>query len=200
MSIRVRPVTAGDAPGMVALFEATGSPCYCRYLHFAGDKNDWLARCALEPHENQRELVDGVKQGSDDTRGIVAEDDAGAIVGWAKLTPAPSVPKAYGQRYYAGLAVLREHRESTLLLGCFLVHPSHRRRSVSRALVQGAVREAKRVGARFIEALPRDVAPPARDEELWTGSIPALLSEGFTPVGGDAAYPVLRFDIASQSS
>jgi len=117
----VRPITPADAAGLVALFEATGSPCYCRYLHFEGDKNDWLARCALEPGENERELRDGLARGAADTRGIVAEDDAGTIVGWAKLTPAASVPKAYAQRYYAGLAVLRERRDETLLLGCFLV-------------------------------------------------------------------------------
>ena len=32
----------------VKLFEATGSPCYCRFFHFEGTNNEWLARCAHE--------------------------------------------------------------------------------------------------------------------------------------------------------
>ena len=195
MSLLVRPVSAADAPRLIRLFEASGSSCYCRYLHFQGDKNDWLARTALEPEENRRELEEGLARGSEDGRGIVAEE-GGEIVGWAKLTRALDVPKAYTQRYYVGLPVLRDDRDGTLLLGCFLVDPRARRRGVSRALVRGAIAEAARRGARHVEALPRLVPPPARDEELWTGVLGALEAEGFERVGGDDAYPVLRLPVA----
>lgn len=199
MSIVARPVTPADAPGLVRLFEAAASPCYCRYLHFDGDKNDWLARCALEPEVNRRELEAGLAVGSDDTKGLVALVDGSAdIVGWAKLTPAPAVPKAYAQRYYAGIAALKAERERTLLLGCFLVAPGFRRRGVSRALVQAAIAEASRSGARFVEALPRVLPPPARDEELWTGTVDTLVDAGFARVGGDDAYPALRLDLGGR--
>ncbi|MBL9021259.1 MAG: GNAT family N-acetyltransferase [Myxococcales bacterium] len=196
MSLVVRPITAADAPRLVGLFEAVGSTCYCRYLHFAGDKNDWLARTALEPEQNRRELEDGLATGTEDVRGLVAEE-GGRIVGWAKLTRSTEVPKAYAQRYYVGLPVLREDREGTLLLGCFLVDPAFRRKGVSRALVRGALAEAARRGARAVEALPRALPPPARDEELWTGTIGALESEGFLRVGGDDNYPVLRASLVA---
>ncbi len=189
--ITTRLATAADGPGIAALFDATGSPCHCRYFHFPGDKNDWLARCALEPETNRTELFAALEAGTDDGRGVIAEVD-GEIVGWAKITPAASIPKAYGQRYYAGLACLRGDRDGVWLLACFLVHPASRRQGVSRELTRAAIREARRLGARAVEVLPRRVPTPARDEELWTGSIEALEAEGFTHAGGDAPYPVLR--------
>lgn len=192
--ITARPALPADAAPLAALFEAAGSPCYCRYFHFEGDKNDWLARCAIEPDTNRAEMTQALEAGSDDGRGVVAEAD-GSVIGWAKIAPAPAVRKAYAQRYYARLPILQGEREGVWLLACFLVHPSWRRRGASRALIRAAVEEARRLGARALEALPRQVAPPARDEELFTGSIEALEHEGFARVGGDPAYPVLRIDL-----
>ena len=51
--MRVVPLDEATAPAWQALFEASGSPCFCRYWHFEGKKNDWLARCALRPDENR---------------------------------------------------------------------------------------------------------------------------------------------------
>lgn len=196
--ITARPATAADIDGLASLFEATHNPCHCRYFHFEGDKNDWLARCALEQGNNRAEMSDAIANRRDDGHGVVAEAD-GAIVGWAKIAPVPAIPKAYAQRYYARLACLQGNRDGVWLLACFLVHPAWRRRGVSRALIRAAIAEATRLGARALEALPRDVAPPARDEELFTGSIPTLESEGFARAGGDPAYPVLRLEILSEN-
>ncbi len=194
--ITARPAHAADAAALAAFFEAADSRCYCRYFHFEGDKNEWLARCALEPDENRAEMQRALEAGRDDGHGVVAEDD-GHVIGWAKIAPATAIPKAYAQRYYARLPVLQADREGVWLLACFLVHPRFRRTGASRALIRAAVTEARRRGARALEALPRRVAPPARDEELFTGSIEALESEGFVRAGGDPAYPVLRLDLTN---
>ncbi|NUO49289.1 MAG: GNAT family N-acetyltransferase [Polyangiaceae bacterium] len=195
--ITARPANPADATALAALFEATGSSCYCRYFHFEGDKNDWLARCALEPDQNRAEMVTALESGSDDGHGIAAEAD-GSVIGWAKIAPAYAIKKAYAQRYYARLPTLQGDREGVWLLACFLVHPDWRRKGTSRALIRAAIEEARRLGARSLEALPSQVAPPARDEELFTGSIEALEKEGFGRAGGDPAYPVMRIDLTSE--
>ncbi len=194
---RARDVAPSDGPALARLFEESSCPCYCRYLHFEGDKNDWLARCALAPSESRDELFAAVEAGGEQAHGVVAETLAGEIVGWAKLAPAASVSKAYAQRYYAGLACLRRDPTAVLLLACFLVHPAHRRRGVCEALVAAAVRRAHARGAVAVEALPREVAPPPRDEDLWTGPRAALERAGFASVGGDDAYPVLRLRLSA---
>jgi GNAT superfamily N-acetyltransferase len=195
--INARPASPTDAAAIAALFEATDNRCHCRYFHFEGDKNDWLARCALEPDRNRAEMQRALETASDDGHGVVAEAD-GSVIGWAKIAPAPAIPKAYAQRYYARLPCLQGDREGVWLLACFLVHPAWRRRGVSRALIRAAIAEARHRGALALEALPRRVAPPARDEELFTGSIEVLESEGFVQAGGDPAYPVMRIDLRDE--
>ncbi|HEU4539321.1 MAG TPA: hypothetical protein VFS00_34610, partial [Polyangiaceae bacterium] len=79
--------------GLADLFEACHCACFCRYWHFGGDKNAWLARTAHEPAVNRREFFGAVAARNDEARGLVAIDDAGDVVGWMKLAPAPSLSK-----------------------------------------------------------------------------------------------------------
>jgi GNAT superfamily N-acetyltransferase len=63
-----------------------------------------------------------------------------------------------------------------------LVHPQHRRRGLSTALVAGAVRLASELrGARVPEALLRRPAR-RRDEALWTELMGAFAANGFVEV------------------
>lgn len=189
----VRPVCAADAGALHALFDATGCPCHCRYFHFDGDKNDWLARCA-EPETNRRELDQALARGSDEALGVVAiEGDA--VVGWIKLVPSAVAAKAYGQRLYRGLPCFAGDREGIYLIGCALVRPDQRKRGVAALLVGGAVDAARARGARAVEALPRKPREPVSDEELWTVPFSALERHGFLPVGGEDPYPVVRLDL-----
>ncbi len=183
--------------GLVGLFEATGSPCYCRFFHFEGTNNEWLARCAHEPGENRRELERAVDSGSDEARGIVAlaRREGGwepEVIGWLKVAPAAAVRKAYERRLYKGLPCFAGDRTGVFLIGCALVHPAWRRRGVARALVAGAVRVAPAWGARALEALPRRPKEPVADEELWTGPMSAFTANGFVEVHEMEPYPVLR--------
>ncbi len=195
--IDARPVTAEDAARLVDLFDAAGSACFCRWLSFTGDKNDWLMRCAQAPAENRRELEEGLRDGRADTLGVVAVEGE-ALVGWMKVAPALVTPKAYEQRFYRALPCLGGPREGVFLIGCALVHPSARRRGIATALVGAAVALARSRGARAIEALPRRPRGIAeRDEELWTVPVAALEAHGLTVVGGEDPYPVMRRELAS---
>jgi GNAT superfamily N-acetyltransferase len=203
------PVTVGDAAkpptieaagpehtaGLAALFEAAGSPCFCRFWHFSGTNNAWLERCALTPGDNRAELESALAAGSVEARGVVAVEEA-AILGWLKVTPAEAIPKAYERRLYRGLPCFAGDREGVLLIGCALVHPEHRRHGLATALVAGAVRLAPRLwGARALEALPRRPREAVSDEALWTGPMGAFAANGFVEVSRFEPYPVLRREL-----
>ncbi|MFO0673278.1 MAG: GNAT family N-acetyltransferase [Polyangiaceae bacterium] len=185
LPVRVEWLAPEHMDGFVALFEADGSPCYCRYWHFEGDKNAWLLRCAETPEVNPEEARRDVAAGEARARGLVAIDEAGAIVGWMKLAPRATLPKL------RRLPTYRAHDlgddDGILSIGCFLVRPDVRERGVARALVVGALRLAKDAGARAVEAYPRDGIHAA---EAWTG--PSAIFDGFAHVAGEAPYRVLR--------
>ncbi|WP_437321944.1 GNAT family N-acetyltransferase [Sorangium sp. So ce385] len=195
MSSAIAVAAAGPEhqAGLEALFEAAGTPCYCRYYHFEGTNNEWLARCSDGQGENRREFAAALAAGSDEARGVVAlAQGATDVVGWLKVAPAAAVAKAYERRLYRGLPCFAGDRAGVFLIGCAVVHPRHRRQGVATALVAGAVELAPAWGARALEALPRRPREPVSDEELWTGPVSAFTRNGFVEVHTFEPYPVLR--------
>jgi GNAT superfamily N-acetyltransferase len=194
---QVRSAEPRDAEGLSRLFAANGFGCYCRYWHFGGTAREWLARCAQNPEENERQMRLALGAGSDEMRGMVAETEAGELVGWLKLTPATSIGKLYDQRLYKGLPALNRDPSGTHTVACFLVREDFRRQGVARALLAGAVREAPRWGARAIEAFPRSDTDCA-DAALMTGPLKLFVEAGFELVHDAAPYPVLRRVLISE--
>jgi GNAT superfamily N-acetyltransferase len=194
VSTSIAAASGAHAGGLVALFEAAGSPCYCRFWHFTGSNNAWLERCATAPAENRAELLAALAAGSDEARGVVAIT-GDRLVGWLKVAPAAVVQKAYDRRLYRGLPCFVGDRAGVFLIGCALVHPEHRRRGVATALVAGAIDLAPGWGARALEALPRRPREPVSDDELWTGPMGAFERNGFVEVHAFEPYPVLRREI-----
>jgi GNAT superfamily N-acetyltransferase len=183
--------------GLLALFDAAGSPCFCRFWHFGGTNNEWLARCATQNDENRAELAAALRAGTDEARGVVAL--AGPrLVGWTHVAPAPVMKKVYDRRLYKGLPCFAGDRTGVFVIGCFLIHPDHRRAGVATALVEGAVRVAPRWGARALEAFPRRPKEAVSDEELWTGPLAPFLKNGFEEVSSFEPYPVMRRALGSR--
>lgn len=193
MTVACRLVEPVDAAGLAALFDAAGSPCYCRFWNFAGDDNAWQLRAATEPAANRDELVTAVTCG--DERGVVALDGE-RVVGWLKLARAEAVPKMFARRLYRAEPWFRSDRDGVFMIGCVLVEPASRRRGIAGALVRASLDVARALGARAVEALPRRLAHPIRDEDLWNGPITSLEAAGFRRVAGVDGYPVLRAELA----
>lgn len=179
--IEVEWRSAEHDEGLLALFDAASSGCYCRFWDFDGEDNDWLARCASG--ENRAEV------GS--PRGVVALVE-GEVVGWLKLAPVNAMHKLRARRVYRTLAYFAEPRADTLVIGCLLVHPGRRSCGVGRALVAGAIRLGRARGARFLEAFPRVAQHRLADHELQMGPAALYTALGFEVVDGPTPYPVMR--------
>ncbi len=67
---------------------------------------------------------------------------------------------------------------------CFVVRVGYRRRGVARALLRGAVDEARRGGARVVEAYPVDTAgQKVSSADLYHGPLSAFEAAGFAITG-----------------
>jgi GNAT superfamily N-acetyltransferase len=171
------------------LFEACSSSCFCRYWHFTGGKNDWLARCAHAPGDNRSEHFASVDAAEPAARGLVAMED-GVAVGWMKLVPRACVAKLTSLPVYRGLPL--GEAERAYVIGCMLVRPSHRHGGVARALVGTADEHVRAWGGKVIEAYPRHSEAPLHDEEAWMGPERIFRDCGYAVVAGAAPYPVYR--------
>ena len=167
-------------------------PCHCRYWHFEGDKNAWLARCAFEPGESRAELEAAAS--SDELEGVVAVASDGKVVGWMKIVPAAKIRKLYEQRAYRGLPCFGGDRSDVYSIGCFLVDEEERRKGVARGLLAAGIEAARRAGAKQIEAFPRR-AEQVSDDQLFTGPFSIFEQHGFQIVNDFAPYPVLRLEV-----
>lgn len=190
--IEIVALTAAHAAAWEALFVHAGASCFCRYWHFGGTKNEWLERCALRPDESAREQRDALAADRADARGMLALEGDRAV-GWMKLAPRPTLTKLTRQPAYRSAAPAGgEDEDAVLSVGCFLVAPDRRRRGIARALLAGGEAHARAGGARALEAYPRTSAVPLHDEEAYLGPSSLFLEAGFTAVGGEAPYPLLR--------
>jgi GNAT superfamily N-acetyltransferase len=189
--IAVVPLAPPHLEGFRALFEAASSPCFCRYWHFAGTKNEWLDRCAHRPEENLAEQAEGVRAGDPSARGLVAVERTGdteALIGWMKLAPREVMTKLTRLPVYRGLPF----EEATWTIGCFLIHPSRRRDGVAKALLGAAEEHVRAWGGRVLEGHPRRSSEALHDEEAWQGPERAFVELGYTPVHDVAPYPLYR--------
>ncbi len=182
------------AEALLALFERSRHPCFCRYWHHEGDANSWLEQLFQREAENRAQMVAALSSGSAQMSGLVAI--AGErVVGWMKLAPAPSLPKLYAQRSVRGLRCFDEpHRDAVFTVACFLVEPEWRELGIARALLAEGILLAQERGAVAIEAFPC-TTPDIPPEQLLAGPPSLFLEAGFQEIARVANYPVLRLTL-----
>jgi GNAT superfamily N-acetyltransferase len=187
--VRVEPLSPSNAVAWARLFESSGCTCFCRYWHFTGTRNEWLERIFHEPEKNREEQMAVVLAQAPEAGGLVALDEDEAI-GWMKLVPRGAVPKLTSRGAYRSLALGPD--PSVLSIGCFLVHPAHRRSGVARALLLAAEDHARSLpGVRVLEAYPHRVPHALHDEEAMMGPLGLFLSCGYEQALPDGTSPAL---------
>jgi GNAT superfamily N-acetyltransferase len=187
--LAVEPLTERNADAWVALFDACGCACFCRYWHFEGTKEQWLARSFEAVTQNADEQLALLRAGAIEARGLLAMRGKDAV-GWMKLAPRARLPKLRNQRAYRAVDLGPD--EGIWSVGCFLVRPAERRRGVARALLVAAPEWARAWGACAIEAYPHRVTYALHDEEAWMGPESVFVEQCWSAVHDVAPYPVYR--------
>jgi GNAT superfamily N-acetyltransferase len=187
--LRIEPLSERNADAWAALFDACGCACFCRYWHFPGTKNEWLARSFDAVTVNCDEQLALVRAGSPEASGLVAMRGASAA-GWMKLVPRACIPKLTRQGAYRALDLGPD--EGVWSIGCLLVRPAERRRGVATALIAASEDWVRTWGGRAVEAYPRRASYALHDEETWMGPEAVFVARRWEAVHDVWPYPVYR--------
>ncbi len=158
---------------------ATSGWCAC-VAWWVETWDGWGKRTAEENCALREQLT-----ASDIFDGYLAFSGADAV-GWCQTLPRDRLVKI-GRQF--DLAV----DPDTWAIGCFFIHPTHRRRGVARRLLHTILCDLPSRGARRVEAYPKRTASTA--DELWNGPEALLRAHGFTTVKDDPVRPVLARDL-----
>lgn len=191
MKITVRPLTPDRWPDLEAVFEARGCSiargCWCMYYRESGRQDlppGVTARTVRKERLRALALADP-PPGLIGYRGKVP-------VGWVTLGPRSDYAKLQRSPVMKPVDDL-----PVWSIVCFVVPAQYRHQGVAAALLEGAVRYARRRGARILEAYPIDKSEPARDDWLWHGAMSMYGKAGFVEVARRRPErPVVRLKLA----
>jgi GNAT superfamily N-acetyltransferase len=100
--------------------------------------------------DRNRRLLRSQVDGGTFAPGVLAYLE-GEPVGWCGLGPREAMPRLLNSR-----TIPRVDDVPVWSIGCFVVRPGHRRRGLTRSLLDGAVAYARSMGATCIEGYPVD--------------------------------------------
>jgi GNAT superfamily N-acetyltransferase len=177
------PLTPNRWPDLERLFGANGAcgGCWCMWWRaspseFRRDKGAG----------NRRALRRLVAAGAEP--GILAYDADGAPVGWCAIAPRTEYPRLERSRILAPV-----DDRAVWSVTCFFIARGHRRRGLSRVLLEAAVRFAADRGADIVEGYPVETATRQADPFVWTGLASAFRRAGFREVARRSpTRPIMR--------
>jgi GNAT superfamily N-acetyltransferase len=114
----------------------------------------------------------------------------GEPVGWCAIEPREAYPRLARSR------ILKPVDDQPVWsVTCFFVTRPYRRQGVSVFLLEGAVKYARRRGAKIIEGYPHEPASgPWPDAFVWTGTASTFRRAGFAEVARRSrARPIMRY-------
>jgi GNAT superfamily N-acetyltransferase len=178
--LRILPLTTEHWPALEDLFGEGGAcnGCWCMYWRIG---NAYRRR---PPEMNKGNFRTVVKQGP--PPGLIALDGALAV-GWCQLTRRDALP-------WLDRAWRRVDDLPVWSISCLYVRKGHRRRGITSALIEAAVRTAKRAKAPAIEAYPLDgdLSPSS----TGTGYVSTFARAGFRTIGyRTQSRPIMRIDL-----
>jgi GNAT superfamily N-acetyltransferase len=184
VNLIVRPFTPDLWPTFEDLFGKGGASngCWCMYWRIGPEYRK-------RPREmNKLAMRTVVKNGP--PPGLLAFDKDLAV-GWCQLTPRSALAWLEG-----GRAIKPVGDIPVWALTCFYVRRKYRKRGVMSALIEAAVKEARRAKAPALEAYPVDTAVPMSTKNVFMGTYSAFARAGFKKVGSlSESRPIMRHDL-----
>ncbi|MFN2419949.1 MAG: GNAT family N-acetyltransferase [Gemmatimonadota bacterium] len=177
------PLTPDRWPDLERVFGANGAcgGCWCMWWRaspseFRRDKGAGNRRAL------RRLVVAGAEPG------ILAYDADGTPVGWCAIAPRTEYPRLERSRILAPV-----DDRAVWSVTCFFIARGHRRRGLSRVLLEAAVRFAADRGAAIVEGYPVEPAVRQADPFVWTGLASAFRRAGFREVARRSpTRPIMR--------
>jgi GNAT superfamily N-acetyltransferase len=184
MKLTVRPLTPDLWPAFEQLFGTKGAcnGCWCMYWRIGS------AYHKRPREQNKAALRKIVHNGP--PPGLVALDGSVAV-GWCQLTNRRDLPWLDRWRAFD-----RVDDADVWCISCFYIDPKYRRRGVTAALIEGALKAAKRAKAAALEAYPVDTEQPNSTRNLFTGVASTFRRAGFKTVARRVPHrPIMRHDL-----
>lgn len=180
LKLTIRSMSPAFWPALEDLFGDKGAcgGCWCMYWRIG---NAYRRR----PQEaNRRGLLHVVTEGP--PPGLLAFLGKVAV-GWCQLTPRNLLP-------WLDRAWQRIDELPVWSISCFYIRKGYRRRGITSALIEAAIKEARKAGVPALEAYPLDgdLSPSASG----TGYVSTFRRAGFKTVGRRSrARPIMRLDL-----
>ncbi len=184
MKLTIRPLTPDLWPALEDLFgkSGAGSGCWCMHWRLGSDYHK-------RPREKNRAAFRRiVKRGP--PPGLIAFD-GDVAVGWCQLTTRADLLWLNRTR------VLQPVDDVPVWsLSCFFIRRGYRGHGVASALIDAAVKAARRAKAPALEAYPIDAATPKAPTNIFTGTASTFARAGFKIVARrDPSRPIMRYDL-----
>ncbi|KQX06647.1 MULTISPECIES: GNAT family N-acetyltransferase [unclassified Leifsonia] len=194
MAAKVRIVPVTDAPwaDVERVFGTRRDPAGCWCQFFKLPNAAWKTISAGECRNLLEEQVQTARRGESHPPGVIAylepdaeasrsenDGDAAEPVGWCAVEPRTVYERLRTAKVVTG-STEAEDDDSVWAVTCFVVRVGHRRQGIGGALLQGAIDQAVRLGARVIEGYPVDAGRERKSSaELYHGTLSQFLAAGF---------------------
>lgn len=185
MQIEVRTLTPELWPHLTDVFGSKGAcgGCWCMYWRIGGAYRKQSSR------SNKTAFHRVVKKGP--PPGLLAFK-GNLAVGWCQLTPREALP--WLNRTWRLKPV---DRMPVWCISCFYIRKGYRKQGITSALIQAAVKEARKAGAPALEAYPLDgdLSPSASG----TGYASTFARAGFRVIARRTPpRPIMRLPFTSE--
>jgi GNAT superfamily N-acetyltransferase len=189
LTLKVRPLTPELWPQLEELFGPNGAcgGCWCMF---------WRIGSAYQKNardKNKAMFKAVVKKGP--PPGLLAFD-GDTVVGWCQVTPRDELPSMDRSHM-----LKRIDDKPVWSISCFYIRKGHRGQGIMSALIEAAMKFAKKSGAGIVEAYPVDTAKNARKSTtaMYTGSASTFAKAGFAKVAAHAPHrPIMRREMSAR--
>ena len=187
--LSIRPLTPDLLPAFDDLFGRSGAcnGCWCMYWRLG-------TGYTKRPREqNKADFHRIVRRGP--PVGLLAFDGAVAV-GWCQVTPRSALPHLDRSRLCKAVDDM-----PVWSVTCFYIRRGYRRQGVTAALIDAAIKAAKRAKAPALEAYPVDTRFTRGSYGMYTGVASTFARAGFETVTRRVPYrPIMRFELKKAKS